>query len=729
MKAYPFTLIVSLLLVVCYNEKIDLDASRLKLGVVQKGGYVKHNILRFFKSKRHFAALVACIFCVNAFFVTVVADKPILFQFSQARKTQKNQVKLFWLTADGLRADKDLFKMYEWANEGKLPNIKKLMDRGVYGYSTPTFPTLTSNNIATLHTGSTAKVHGVVEGAMRAEGYPLEQAVINGFSSASKKVEPSWSILEKAGKNTVVLSVPGSTPPELSSGVTIRGRWGNWGCDTPAVTFEPVSNYEMRKNTIEDFYFSTLDKKLTRFVETAPAVDWKKSVKSYSAPIESKFEAHGGLLHVYIYDSSDDLRTNYDRVILSSDKKSIDANLQAGEWSSWLPISLSYEGNTIASQANVRVIKIWPDGRFRIRVLYNSLNNYIVQPATVAAELTQNVGPMVDFLDNCLCLGMAPQLIVEPEDQQVALEEARMSWSWHEKAVGYILEKWKPDVLIEDFYTPNQMLVSKWWFGAIDPKRKGYSSVKAKEGWKDILEMYKGVDSIIGKALEKSDENTLIVLSSQHGTAPLYKNARLNNLFATKGWLTFKIDEKTNKTTIDWKKSKVVYLKMAHIYINPNGLEGNYKRASGAEYEKLRKLVMAELKALKDNDVKPINRIVKWEDAEQVFDLPRERVGDLVLEASTGYRLWEEMTTDKVLFSVPRATGYKEGVNPLDQSVQTPFIIAGPGVKKGMMLSKAVKHIDQLPTILNLMKVKVPEYVQGHSIDEVFVPQGLVLSY
>lgn len=641
------------------------------------------------------------------------------FTFPAQGKSHKDQVKLYWLTADGLRADKDLFNMYKWAQEGKLPNIKRLMDRGAYGYSIPAFPTLTSNNIATLHTGATPAVHGVVEGTMRVEGYPLERPVINGFSSSSKKVEPSWSILEKAGKNTVVLSVPGSTPPELTDGVTIRGRWGNWGLDAPAVIFEPKSNYEMRKNTIEDFYFSTLEKNLTRFVETSSVKKLANGVQSFSNPIHTSFDAHGSKIGAYIYDSTNDLQTNYDKVQFTDEKNSVVATLNQGEWSEWLPVSLSHNGKEVQSQAKMRVIKIWPDGRFRVRVLYNLLNIYMAQPAMVAEELTQKVGPMVDFLDNCLCLGMAPQLIVEPEDRAVALEEARMSWDWHKNAVGYIFDKWKPDVLIEDFYTPNQMLVSKWWMGDVDPKREGYDPEKAKESWKEILEMYKGVDAIIGKALDKADSNTLIVLSAQHGTAPLYRNTRLNNLFAKKGWLKFKVDKKTNKAIIDWKKSKVVYLKMAHVYINPNGLDGNYKRAKGEKYEALRKQVMAELEALKDsNGIKPVSRIVKWEDSKTI-GLPEDRVGDLVLESTTGYRMWEEMTDDKTIFTTPRATGYKEGVNPQDPTVQTPFIIAGPGVKKGLSLSKPVRHIDQLPTILNLMEVPVPTYVEGRVIEDI----------
>lgn len=638
-------------------------------------------------------------------------------KFEFAKKSNPNQVKLYWLTADGLRADQ-LFDMYKWAREGKLPNIKKLMERGAYGYSKPEFPTLTSNNIASLHTGATSIVHGIVEAAIRTEGHPLGVPAINGFSSAAKKVAPTWAILEKAGLNTVVMSVPGSTPPELVDGVTIRGRWGNWGFDAPAVTFEPKSNYEMRKNTIEDFYFSTLDKKLTRFVETSPASGWAHAASTHSEAIQAAFEAHGSVLNGYVYDSTDDGQVNYDRIAFSTDKSAKLADLKAGEWSEWFPLGLNYEGKAMTSQAKVRVVKIWPDGRFRVRVLYNSVNNYLVQPAVVAEELTRNVGPMVDFLDNCLCLGMAPQLIVEPEDKQVALEEARMSWNWHKNATGYILNKWQPDALIEDFYTPNQMLVSRWWLGDVDPNREGYDPAKAEAAMKDLMEMYQGVDAIVGKAMANADANTLFVLSAEHGTAPLYRNARLNNLFAKKGWLKFSVDPATKKATIDWKNSKVVYLKMAHVYINPEGLDGDYKRAHGPAYEALRREVEAELKAFADsNGVQPVRRVLNGENAGD-WGMPADRVGDLVLEATTGYRLWEEMTADLELFTTPRATGYKEGVSPEESSVQTPFLIAGPGVKPGTELPNVVRNIDQLPTILKLMNVAVPEYVEGRVITE-----------
>ena len=39
-----------------------------------------------------------------------------------------NALKLYWFIPDGLRADPGTFTLYEWANQGLLPNIKKLME-------------------------------------------------------------------------------------------------------------------------------------------------------------------------------------------------------------------------------------------------------------------------------------------------------------------------------------------------------------------------------------------------------------------------------------------------------------------------------------------------------------------------------------------------------------------------------------------------------------------------
>jgi predicted AlkP superfamily phosphohydrolase/phosphomutase len=232
--------------------------------------------------------------------------------------------------------------------------------------------------------------------------------------------------------------------------------------------------------------------------------------------------------------------------------------------------------------------------------------------------------------------------------------------------------------------------------------------------------MYQKIDAILGEAMKHDDGNTLFVLSSDHGVAPLHRQVRLNNLFADKGWLKFKIDNVTGEPTIDWNNSKVIFLKMYHVYINPNGLGGNWYRANGTEYEKLRNDVIEAIKSLQDVDgTKPLVKAVKWEDVPAVFNLSSDRVGDIALQAKTGYQWLEEMDENLTIFVTPLPTGYKQATDPTEKVMWTPFVIMGPDVKKGFALGKPISHIDQMPTILKLMGIEIPSYVQGRVLTEI----------
>ena len=232
--------------------------------------------------------------------------------------------------------------------------------------------------------------------------------------------------------------------------------------------------------------------------------------------------------------------------------------------------------------------------------------------------------------------------------------------------------------------------------------------------------MYKRLDGMIGEILKVADKNTYIVLSSDHGAVPQDRSVNLNNIFASKGWLKFTIAPKTGEPVIDWKQSKVMYLKMAHVYINPNGLAGPYVRATGAQYEALREDVIATLKDLKDeNGVSPVVEVVKWEDAREFMQLDPSRIGDLVIANTPGYGWNEEMTADLAPFSAPLVSGYKQAIKSENvPGMWTPFIMAGPGIKKNNFLGdKPFSLIQQYPTIMKALGVKIPDFVQGKPLD------------
>jgi len=161
---------------------------------------------------------------------------------------------------------------------------------------------------------------------------------------------------------------------------------------------------------------------------------------------------------------------------------------------------------------------------------------------------------------------------------------------------------------------------------------------------------------------------------------------------------------------------------MDNVYIHPNGLAGNYQRASGPEYEVLRNKIIKLLIELEDeNGKKPIASVTKWEDVEKFLDLPMDRVGDLVIANEAGYGWNEEMTEDLEVFDIPLKTGYKQAIHPNEEkSMWTPFIIMGPGVKKGYEIKEPKKHVDQYPTIMRLLGIEIPDFVEGKALEQIF---------
>lgn len=646
----------------------------------------------------------------------------VFYNYSLINKQAPNKAKkIYWLIPDGLRAEPDQFTVYQWAKEGKLPNIKKMMDNGSYGYSIPSFPSHTPTNFASLLTGSTPDVNGVPDGPMHTEGAPLEKPSVAGFSSVAKKVPPIWKTLEENGKKVTLLSVPGSTPPELEKGITIRGRWGNWGADVHALNFEPKSNFSIRKEIGRGVKLFFLSQELTSYIDIKEAIGWENTPKSYSPAKEVALAGYGSTFYGYIYDSSNDQIINYDRLYISKDKKEKSADIGRDQWSDWVDVNLKVKDMEFPSHARFRLIRLTDDGTFRIRVFYDNLNKFIVKPNDVVEELEKNVGPMMDFSDN-----FPPQLIYYPEDKKVMLEESQMTYDWHNKAVPFLLQKYNPDVFISDIYTPNQVLTSRWWMGYIDKNSPRYNEVSDSEReklWEEVKDIYKRMDDMVGEVLKKSDKDTLVVLSSDHGAVPLDKYVKLNNLFAKEGLLKFTINPENGEPVIDWANTKAVYLKMAHIYVNPNGLAGNYKRASGPEYEELRNKVIKILEELKDdNGEKPLEKVFKWEDAEKELKLPKDRIGDLVVANKPGYGWYEEVSSDMSVITKSSVTGYKQAI--LADNVKgmwTPFVIMGPGVKKGYFIKDPIRDVDQYPTIFKLLDIKIPDFVTGKPVESILV--------
>lgn len=604
--------------------------------------------------------------------------------------------RLYWFVPDGLRADPAVFNVFGWAQEGKLPNIKRMMDEGAWGYSMPAFPSHTPSNFATLMTGTYPEVHGVADGPMRVEGFPLLKPSVNGFSSTAKKIAPIWLTLEKGGRKVALVSIPGSTPPELNAGATVRGRWGNWGADFHALNFQSAASEDPRSARGLGARLFYLGPELTRDV---PLVDGGMTMLAYGATIYARVEAKPS-----------------SAVIFTLDGKTVASLSRTNEWSAWLPVTLQWQGQPVATRVRLCLIK-HSAGYLKVRLLFDVLNSTIVSPSEIAATLANSVGPMIDFPDN-----WPAQLNRLPEERDVLLTEAKMALDWHRLAAGRLLSVEKPDVLIQDTYVPNQILESRWWLRHLDPASPDYAATDPAEREKrraEIFEIYRGIDAVLGEALKNAGADTVIALSSDHGILAINKEVLVNNLLAREGLLVFEIDPKSGEPAIDWSKSTAAFLKMIGVYVNPAGLAGPWTRAKGPEYDALRARVTKLLQGLDDAGIPTVDRVVPWEKAGELR-LPKDRVPDLILAMKPGYALTEDMDKSGAILRTSRQSGYKQAV--LSEGVPalwTPFIVMGPGVKKGFRIPAPVHNADQAPTFLRLLGVPAPPETQGRVIVEI----------
>ena len=640
-------------------------------------------------------------------------------------EVRSKKVKVYWFIPDGLRADRDQFNIYEWAKNGELPNLSKLMARGSYGYSRPVFPGHTPTNYATLLTGVYPDKHGVADGAMRTYGYPLKMVSKGGFSSLSKSVAPIWTELEKENYLVSLQSLPGSTPPELFKGNVIKGRWGGWGIEFPSIVVEkaPLGDDPYKKigNNRRVFTFGP---ELTTYVNPVSANKFT-------------FKTWGQTFEIEV------LKKNQLKIVAVD--KSFSTVLSEGEWSDWKIIQFKYElkndyqmsspkktdweNDLSVVELNVntrmKLISLNGKGEFRLRVIFDSLNEYIVSPSELSEKMEKKIGPMVDFVDN-----YPPQLIYHSKDKKTFLEEMDMSWKWHQRVVPFLINDLKSDFVIHSIYNPNQMLTSRWWLPYIDrdgPRYESSSAIEKDNLWKEVKDMYREMDKVLGEIIKNADENTYIILSSDHGVVPLKNEVRLNNFFAKKGWLKFRYDSLTRNYEIDWKNTKVIFLQMNNIYINPNGLDGLYKPDTTKEYYNLRQQVIREMNSLKDEKTGKRVLFGLWP-REEVgkIKMPKERIGDLVISPAQGFSWVEDVSEDGNIITTSLKGGYKQALSPEHiEGLLTPFVIVGPKIKANNKIQEVLQHMDQYATIAFITKIKHPTkpILDGRIIEEIFIAE------
>lgn len=123
--------------------------------------------------------------------------------------------RIFVIGIDG--GDPSLIK--SWAEEGKLPNLKSIMDKGSFGNLRSTIPPITGAAWSSFQTGTNPGKHGAFNWFKRKKGeYRAIPVNVNDIS------EPTlWQILGQMEKEVGVLGVPVTYPVRPVNGFLVSG--------------------------------------------------------------------------------------------------------------------------------------------------------------------------------------------------------------------------------------------------------------------------------------------------------------------------------------------------------------------------------------------------------------------------------------------------------------------------------------------------------------------------
>jgi len=229
-----------------------------------------------------------------------------------------------------------------------------------------------------------------------------------------------------------------------------------------------------------------------------------------------------------------------------------------------------------------------------------------------------------------------------------------------------------------------------------------------------IPEYYLWLDEQIGQALEFLDEDTLVLVVSDHGAQRLDGGIAVNEWLVREGLLVLHEYPSRltpfDKLSVDWARTKVwseggYY---ARVFLNVQGREPNGAVPADG-YESMRNEIKAKLEALSDERGLPLNTLV-FKPAE-IYKHVRNVPPDLIVHF--GGLSWRSIgTVGHSRIHVQENDTGPDGCNHAQYGM---FILAAPNCPlRGEY--EGARLLDIAPTLLDLAGYEIPETMQGTSL-------------
>lgn len=379
-----------------------------------------------------------------------------------------------------------------------------------------------------------------------------------------------------------------------------------------------------------------------------------------------------------------------------------------------------------------------------------NVNDY-AYPPSILEELRKEVGGFNIVVDKHR--RAAEKSLVPVPYEDVYLKDIHETLENRLKCILYLLDKYDWDFFMTVIQETDGILHLFWHH--MDPYHPRHEYDRSSFYGKEVLRYYQAVDNAVGEITKRADENTIVIVMSDHGHQGFHKFVSLNNIFIKKGWLKFNhyisthlkytlfkagitpinffrlmirlklarfryslVKEHTRKkfrrfflslSDVDWKITKAYsYGAWGQIYINR---EANL---DSKELGSVKKEIIDLILRIKDPSTNqrifsPNNVYLK----EDIYHGPYvNQAPDIVAIPNPPYKTFPdyEFGSNKIITDSQGWSG--------NHSIYGMLIIKGRVIKRGVIIDGA-NIVDIAPTIMYLMGVPVEEDMDGRVIMDV----------
>ena len=599
--------------------------------------------------------------------------------------------------------------------EGKLPNLAGLKEQGAYSRLQTTTPAISPVAWSSFMTGSNPSKHNIFDFLSRdCRSYlprlssahigkpgrilslgrfniPLSRPVIKGM----RKSVPFWKILGERGIHCSILRIPITFPPEKFNGHLLAGMCtpdlkGSQG------TFTFYTSDQARSGSIEggvSIPLCVLSGKATTWIP-GPENTLLKKVVEMRIPMHISISARDEMVHIKV------------------DGQQL--QLRKGTFSPWVRLTFKPGwGTRIRCICRFYVSRIEP----HFEMYLTPLNIDPERPALPISHPFYYSMYLAKLLGGYATLGLANDTWALNEG--ILSEEAflELTYSNHhewERIFFNALAKTRHGVVACHFETTDS--IQHMFFRYLDPQHPALKTGQNRMSAQVIEDLYKKMDAMVGRAMDRLDEKSVLIVMSDHGFKSFRRGVNLNAWLHQNGHLALKGGQQESGEwfhDVDWSQTRAYALGLGGIYLNLKGRERQGIIASGREAAACKKAIADGLLALLDCEQgggRAVNRVF---DRDELFSGPyRENCPDLIVGYAEGYRAsWDSVKGRVVHAVIEDNMKAWSGDHCID-----PDLVPGVLFCSHKLNRQDPSIMDIAPTALELFGIQTPAYMDGHSL-------------